>query len=111
MRRVLMAAVCVVLAGCTTTPPDGQLDCPTDESWIGVADFGQNAIGSETPEAAIESAMAQYQDRFGGDLVFVADNRGSLVIDGNEVVIVYATPTLAGSWLVRETTGCEQYTM
>jgi len=94
----------------SSSQPDGQLDCATDVTWSGFATPEVDAVGSPTPSSAIEDSLSPHREQHGGEVVFVADTQGSLVIDGAEVVIVYATEALAGGLLINTTTGCEEFT-
>jgi hypothetical protein len=94
----------------SSSPPDGQLDCTTDVTWIGSAEPDQDTVGSDTPEQAIQTALKPYRDHHGGEVVFVSDTQGSLVVDGVEAVIVHASRSPAGGWVVNTSTGCERYT-
>jgi hypothetical protein len=47
--------------------------------------------------------------RFEGEVAIPSNEVGSLVIDGQEVVVAFATPAPAGGWLVLTTQACECY--
>jgi len=111
MRGAASLLVLTTMTAClSSSQPDGQLDCATDVTWSGFATPEVDAVGSPTPSSAIEDALSPHHEQHGGEDVFVAETHGSLVIDGAEVVIVYAAAAPAGGWVVNTTTGCEEFT-
>ena len=65
--------------------------------------------GSPTPAEELESFLAQWGSRYRPEIVIVDDTKGSLVVEGHEKVVAFATPAPAGGWIVLTTLYCESY--
>ena len=90
-------------------PLDGSLDCANDVRWGFQGSRDPNSPGHPTPEEAVLEIMQPYQDQHGGELVFIDDNTGSLVVDDREQVVARADAISAGGWFVSGVSGCEGY--
>lgn len=101
----------LLVAACTTPSPavDGQLDCPTDASFAGFADYTEGTVGAPTPDEALEKAIAPYRREHGGEVIVVDEGVASLVVDGREVIVAQAREGPAGGWIVATHQGCAGY--
>jgi hypothetical protein len=85
---------------------DGQLDCVNDERWFEQGSSGPDTPGASTPEEAIRESLKRYQERYGGEIVLVAEELGSVVVEGREQVVASASQVPAGGWAVASVSGC-----
>ena len=88
---------------------DGNLDCESDIEFSMQGSVAPDTQGSPTPAEELESFLAQWGSRYGGEIVIVDDTKGSLVVEGHEKVVAFATPAPAGGWIVLTTLYCESY--
>ncbi|MFV1999558.1 MAG: hypothetical protein ACC654_04260 [Acidimicrobiia bacterium] len=109
----LVLVMAVVAVACSSSYDigdlDGELDCAQNGSWGTTGGPGPDASGLDTPQEAVRRALATYERRYGGDVV-ILDTGGSLVVNGNEVVVV-GSPSVApaGGWLVSGVSGCNGF--
>ena len=90
---------------------DGELDCANpDTSWVVQASIDQTIPGNPSAEGAIREVLEHYRERHGGDVVFIDEDTGSLVVgDREQVVVPFAMAIPAGGWAVVSVFGCEGY--
>lgn len=88
---------------------NGKLDCESDVEFSVQGSVLPDAQGPPTPAAALESFLAELVSRYGGEMAIVDDATGSLVVEGRETVVAFATPAPAGGWIVLTALHCEKY--
>ena len=120
IRTTLTLILMVMCAACITSvetsfdddgpvKTDGELDCTSLMQWSLQGAPAPDAMGSVTAEEALRDDLDRYRDRFGGEIEFVREGVGSLVIDGREQVVSVASRTAGGGWFVTTTSGCESF--
>lgn len=87
-------------------PIDGQLDCVNDESWFEQASIDPDIAGDPTAEEAVRASLERFLDRYGGEIVMVYEDTGSIVVDEREQVVASAFEVPAGGWAVATVSGC-----
>lgn len=92
-----------------STSIDGNLDCESDIEFSMQGSVMPDTQGSPTPAAELGSFLSQWVSRYGGEIVIVDNTKGSLVVEGREMVVAFATPAPAGGWVVLTTHYCERY--
>jgi hypothetical protein len=95
----------------TVTPPDGQLDCAQDITWLEQGDVGPDAHGDPNPQRELDRYLAPWVDTYGGVIAHVGDATASLVIASREVVIARASRAPAGGWIVLSSEGCAAFSL
>lgn len=86
----------------------GELGC-SEPVWMERPSFPAAVQGSPTAEEAIRSALDPWMDRYGGEVVLFVEDRGSLVVEQNELVVVTVFEAPAGGWLVATLVSCEPF--
>jgi len=105
----LIAALSLLLGACASGPAiDGNLDCPTDGTWIGAS----SEESDDSPESnnLLTQALSPYRLRRGGEVTVLDRATASLAVDGREVVVVEARWDPQAGWVIAHTTGCEEFT-
>lgn len=85
---------------------DGQLDCVNDESWFEQGSLDPDTPGVSTAEEAIRTSLTPHQERYGGEIILVDEDTGSIVVEGREQVVASALEVPAGGWAVATVSGC-----
>jgi len=87
---------------------DGSIDCAGDLVWTEQASLDAETPGENTPEEAIRLGLERHQERYGGEIVMIDDNTGSLVVDELEQAVTFATEAPAGGWVASTMIGCDE---
>jgi ABC-type glycerol-3-phosphate transport system substrate-binding protein len=110
-QRVLLV-VLLVVSGCggqDPAPADGEPDCETELTWSEEGSVPEGTAGLADPGDAVEAYLSPFIENHGGEVVMVNETQGSLVVDGQEVVVGIATESPAGGWLVLTGLGCDGF--
>lgn len=117
-RRVVVLIVLGLLAvSCRLTPVteealiriDGAADCGASGQWAMESIESPEAQGAPTQREALLEYLDPARLEFGGTVVTVNESVASLVIDGREQLVAFASELAGGGWTVLSAEGCEGF--
>lgn len=88
---------------------DGELDCVNDYRWTMQGSIDPSVPGFPTEEEALTMALEPFVFAHDGEIVFVDETVGSLVVDQREQVVARAGEVPAGGWTVLVVEACEGF--
>ncbi|MDH3306846.1 MAG: hypothetical protein OEO77_04945 [Acidimicrobiia bacterium] len=117
-RSLSVLALAVLLSSCVTsqtTTNDGPVLVDGIPDCLGLAHWGMDAAASPDAEGAptAQQALLEYLEParvdFGGGIVTINETTASLVVDGRDQLVAFASEAPAGGWIVVSAEGCEGF--
>lgn len=106
-----VALLALAVPGCGAERPtaDGKLDCDLETVWVEEGSVPEGTTGLVEASDAVDAYLNPFLENHGGEIGMVTPRKGSLLVEGSEVVVGEASELPDGGFLVLAGTGCEGY--